>query len=228
MKFILLLKNLKAVIFSAAIICIITGCSGKKNIRNNGQSGLDFRIVQDGIEKDIINNEAAIYRKPFTIEFRFTGKENVFINASFNSGSFRAAGENRPVNEISGFRGTVITEELFNSGEILTISDTNQNFWHYSNENDHSFNEVKKENGRIICIRKISSFQTGETEKNRIKLTDVKEEALYLIFMKLEWNKDFSRKIEKNRRIIKLTFMDVETDEIPLKNGTGRGEKPKG
>ncbi len=227
MKFILLLKYLKAVFLSAAIICVLTGCSGEKNIRKDGPSGLNFRIVQDGIEKDIVNNEAAIYRKPFTIEFRFIGKENVFVNASFNSGSFRAAEENRPVNEIPGFSGTVISEELFNSDEILTISDTNQNFWHYSNENDHSFNEVKKENGSIICIRKISSFQTGETEKTRIKLTDVKEEALFLIFMKLEWNRDFSQKIEKNRRIIKLTFMDVEADEIPLKNGTDREEKPK-
>ncbi len=221
MKYIFLLLRVRKITVLALLVCIITGCSGKdNNLREEGTSELNIRVVQDGIEKDIVNNEAAIYRKPFTIEFRFGGKDSVFINASFNPGSFISAKKMRPVDEIPGFSGTVITEELFNREEILTLSDTNQNFWHYSNENDHSFNEVKKENGSILCSRKITSLQTEETGKNRIPLTDVTGEVLFLVFMKLEWNKDFSRKIEKNRKIIKLTFMNIETDDIPRKTDT--------
>jgi hypothetical protein len=213
------LLHIKKIAASLLLLCVMTGCSGKENnLRKEGSSELNMRIVQDGIEKDIVNNEAAIYRKPFVIEFKFRGKDSVFINASFNSASFLSAEAKRPAAEIDGFSGTVISEELFNRDEILTLSETNQNFWHYSNENDHSFNEIKEENGAIICSRKITSFQTEETEKNRVPLTDITEETLYLVIMKLEWNKDFSQKIEKNRKVIKLTFMNVESDEIPRKS----------
>lgn len=214
MKYMLFACHIKKIAVSTLFVCIAAGCSGKdNNIRKEESLELNIKIVQDGIIKDIVNNEAAIYRKPFSLEFRLRGKDNVFINASFNPGTFISAGEKKPVDKIIGFSGTVIPEELFNREEILTLSDTNQNFWHYSNENDHSFNEVEKKDGIIICKRKITYLQTEETEKNRTPLTDIKAEALYLVLMKLEWNKDFSRKIEKNRKIIKLTFMNSESDD---------------
>ena len=57
----------------------------------------------------------------------------------------------------------------------------------------------------LLCRRKIS-FILDKTSSEKQEMSKIKADSLYLVFMKLEWNKDYTKRFEKKRESIKIIF----------------------
>ncbi|HOO72842.1 MAG TPA: hypothetical protein PK926_13890 [Spirochaetota bacterium] len=192
---------------------LMLGCMGSGGSYKTGDPGFQYFKVafeQDGIVRDVENNTVFLKKKPFTIIVSFSENDGVFVNASLKPESFAAAMNGEKVDNIPGFRDPGLDEEMFNKDEMLAVSVAVPNFWHYSSDNDHRFTEVITKKNVLMCRRNISHINLVDYRK-KIDIADLKESELFLVFMKMEWNNDFTRKIEIKREFFKLDFSDTNT-----------------
>jgi len=191
-------------IFLAAIL---PGCV-TRSVQTPDPGFQHFRlsVEQDGFVRDISDHVVYLEKKPFTLILQFAGNSNIFLNASCTPESFKATALNTPVESIEGFRESEIAEELFNRDETLILSRRAPLYWHYANENEHRFSEVIKRPGYVICRRRISWIRNMDADRERIPLSRQKEDDLYLVLVKMEWNTDYSHRIEKKREYLRIIF----------------------
>ena len=205
----------RLICYIALLIITVSGCAGTGNLLLNAPvQHFMISIEQDGAAVDIVNNRAYLEKKPFAIVVTMANPDSVFVSASISPKSFESACSGMRVDEISGFSEEGITEELFNREQVLVLSDHSPNFWQYTNENEHRFSEVSSEQGAIRCKRVISYIQDLDSKREKMQLSDFKGRHLYLVFMKLEWNKDYSKKIEKKRVCLELVFSDNDLNVL--------------
>ncbi len=190
------------------MLVLFTGCAqtpGKKTIRH-GFEHFQVSIEQDGEVRGSGNSEIVLKKKPFSINVSFVEAKRIFVNASFTDESYAPSKDGSPLSEIPGFTGTGIAEELFNKNEVLFISRDSPNYWYYNSKSDHRFNSVKEESSVLICTRRISAVYDIDGEKRDIEIENMAEKRIFLVFMNLEWNKDYSEKNEKKRIYVKINF----------------------
>lgn len=188
------------------LLVLLFGCGTRGSLIKPGFEHFRIYIEQDGTVKDIDSGEVSLDKKPFVIIVTFIGPDSIFMNASFTDESYIPARDGKPAQEIYGFKGTGIAEELYNPAEVLMISKKSPNFWHYENESDHRFNEVTERSGILICKRRISNIVDLDSSKEKIYISEMEEDEIYLVFMKLEWNDNYDSKIEKKRDYLRLVF----------------------
>jgi len=195
--------------FCFLILIIITsyGCSADRNIKNEVPDIIDVSIEQGGNSINIIDDTAEIRRTGFTIKFKFSRPDSILVNASFNAETFNNARSGLPLNELSGFKNTGIAEELFNKDSVIYLSFDSPNFWYYTDESDHRFNDVLNNEDGYILTRQISGIVDLDGTGNRIDIAKVKKNEIYLVMIKSEWNENFTMMIEKSRKLIKLKFI---------------------
>ncbi len=189
-----------------ALMLIFFSCS-PGSIRN--KSSFEFfrvGIEQDGMEKDIENTEVLLYKKPFTLIISFNGPDGIFVNASVDPQSYNLARDGVDLARIKSFDETVVAEESLDNDEVLIISKTSSNFLYYENENDHQFDIITAASGILQCRKKISTLINLDVAKKKLNIAEIKDDAIYLVFMKLDWNENFSKKIEKKRYCLKIIF----------------------
>jgi len=195
-------------------LCLITsvfilnsGCSTDKNIKNELADTIDLSIEQSGRNINIIDDIAEIRRTKFLITFKFSQPDSILINASFLSETYNNAKAGLPLNELTGFKETGIAEELFNKESIIYLSNNSPNFWYYSDDTDHRFNNILKTGNSYLCTREVSGLIDLDTSVERIDISKIRQNEIYLVVIKSEWNRDYTSMIEKNRKIIKLKFI---------------------
>jgi len=193
------------IIISAIIFCY--GCSADKNIKDEAIDKIDVSIEQDGNSISIIDNTAEIRRTKFSFKFKFARPDSILINASFNPETFNNALEGLPLSELAGFKNTGIAEELFNRETALYISFDSPNFWYYADDTDHRFNNILKNESGYLCTREIAGIVDLDLTGDRIDITRLKKKEIFLVIIKSEWNEDYTRMIEKSRKMIKLKFL---------------------
>lgn len=197
----------KSIYFILTLIITFYGCSAEKNIRNDALDLIDLTIEQGGNTISIIDDTAEIRRTDFSLKFKFVQQDSLLINASFKAETFNNAKEGLPLNDLAGFRNTGIAEELFNKDSVIYISHNSPNFWYYSDDLDHRFNSIIKNENGYLCSRDISGIIDLDGSGEKIDLIKVKQKEIFLVIIKSEWNEDYTRMIEKNRKIIKLKFI---------------------
>ena len=199
-------KGLYLIILSIFLI-VSFGCSADKNIKKETIDKIDVSIEQSGSNITISGDTAEIRRTKFLLKFKFTQPDSILINASYQAETFNNAKEGLPLDELSGFKNTGIAEELFNKEGLIYISYDSPNFWYYTDDSDHRFNSILKSESGLLCTREISSIidLDGSGEKTDISL--VKQKEIYLVIIKSEWNEDYTKLIEKSRKLIKLKFI---------------------
>lgn len=197
----------KFLYFTLALIITFYGCSSDKNIRKDSLDIIDVSIEQGGNTISIIDDTAEIRRTVFYLKFRLAQQDSVLINASFQAETFNNAKEGLPLDELSGFKNTGIVEELFNKESVIFLSYDSPNFWYYSNETDHRFNSILKNENGYICSREINAIIDLNGSGEKIDLSKIKQKQIFLVIIKSEWNEDYTRMIEKTRKIIKLKFI---------------------
>ncbi|HOW80925.1 MAG TPA: hypothetical protein PK573_00060 [Spirochaetota bacterium] len=194
------------------IMLLLAGaaCSGGK-IKSGDPGFRHFKIAfeQDGVIRDAENNVVKLRKKPFTVIVSFAESDGLFVSASLKADSYLAAINGEKLEDIAGFSGPGLEEELFNKDETLALSATIPNYWNYTSDSDHRFSEIIVKPDVLLCRRNVSRLNLVDYRK-KTDLVDLKETEIYLVFMKIEWNKDFSRKIEIKRECVKLEFSPVD------------------
>lgn len=190
------------------IIIILFSCAGTgyRGGINPGFAHFRIYVEQDGVPQEIRNNSVNLERRPFEIIIHLTGPDSIFVNASLDDDSYYAALDGMPFNDIPGFQESGMIEELFNRDETLMLSDTAPHYWHYSDRYDHRFSDVTMTDAYLICRKKISYVAEGEEQKNRVAVDKLRKDKIYLVFMKLEWTKDFTGRKEYKRTALKIDF----------------------
>jgi len=197
----------KCLLFIIAAVITCYGCSADNNIKKEIPGKIDVSIEQSGNNISIIDDTAEIRRTKFTLKFKFNQPDNILINASFNAETFNNAKEGLPLSDLLGFRKSGIAEELFNKESVIYLSSDSPNFWYYADDKDHRFNSVLKNESGYICIRDISGIVDQDGTGEKTDLIQVKQNEIFLVILQIEWNEDYTRMIEKNRKVIKLKFI---------------------
>lgn len=193
-------------VFIILLTVLFSACGGQ-NIKETEQREIEVFIEQGGNRIEIKNNTAELRRIPFSLIFTFSRPDSIFVNASFNSETYNNAIIGIPLNELIGFKNPGIDEEPFNRQNLLYISAATPNLWYYTDDTDHRFNLVKKSDPSIICQRNIISFMDIDSESNITEITKIKRDSIYLVILSVDWNEDYTRMIEKNRKMIRLKFI---------------------
>jgi hypothetical protein len=188
------------------LTAIIAGCGGK-DIKDTQPRLVEVFIEQSGNRIDIKDNTAEIRRMPFSFIINFSRPDSIFINASFSSESFNNALAGLPLNELIGFRNPGIDEEPFNKQNILYLSNDTPNLWYYTDDTDHRFNLIKKHERGVICQRNILSIADVDSENLKTELNKLKKDTIYLVIVTVDWNEDYTKMLEKSRKLIKLKFI---------------------
>jgi hypothetical protein len=156
----------------------------------------------------IQDHQVILKKRAFTILLYFRGPEAVLVNAAFTPDSFDQARTGIPLKNISGFSDLGMAEEAFNPKTLLMISTQAPHYWYYENEASHRFNDVIVRDGTLICHRIVAQAMYRDTTRMLVPIRDLREDALYLVFIKTEWAKDFSQQFEKQREYVKVLFQD--------------------
>jgi len=188
-------------------LLFIAGCAGgnkKKTVPSFQYFEISFE--QDGAIVPIESHQVILQKKPFSIIVRFVNPDSIFLNASFERQTQDELLAGKTDDEMPGFRGNGITEELFNKNDILNISKTNFSFWYYNSEDDHRFNEIVRQPDMLICKRNIAKIGDIDNSREPLAVEKIREKTIYLSVMKMEWSDDYSKRIEKKRDYYILQF----------------------
>jgi len=201
------MKNSIRIILLSVFFLISCGGKIRDNISKPPFNEFQVIIEQNNTIKDINeNSEVFIDKAPFWIIIKFSSPDGIFVNASEKSLSYDEAAIGADINRIPGFEGAGIAEELFNRDESLVLSDNAPNYWHYAGSDEHRFSDVRFESGVYTCRRKISHLVDIDDGRETVDIGAYQGDMVYLVFMKIQWSQDFSRKIEKKREFFKLIF----------------------
>lgn len=194
-------------LFILLSVTVYSGCSADKNIQNVVPDRIDVSIEQSGNNINIIDDTAEIRRSKFSIKFKFPQPDNILINASYNSETFNNAKGGLPLNDLLGFKKSGIAEELFNKDSVIYLSSDSPNFWYYADDKDHRFNSVLKIDNGYLCTREISGIIDLDGAGEKTDITRIKKNEIFIVMIKSEWNEDYTKMIEKSRKLIKLKFI---------------------
>jgi hypothetical protein len=182
-------------------------CSNKNIIKDDAADRIDVSVEQSDQIISIVDDTAEIRRIKFSLIFKFKQPDSVLVNASFHPETFNNAYEGLPLDELAGFKDTSITEELYNKNSALYISYKSTNYWYYVDDKDHRFTNVVKNEDEFVCTREIASFIDFDGSGDRTNIGNVMQKEFYLVIIKSEWNRDYTKRIEKSRRMIKFKFI---------------------
>lgn len=182
------------------------GSATEKDKKNPGFEHFRVFFEQNGVPQEIVSGAVALEKKPFDIIIHFPGPDSVFVSASYDSDSYNAALSGEPLSAIKGFDETGMAEELFNKDETLMLSESAPHYWHYLDQNDHRFSEIIAADAYFVCRKKISFVSTEDNRGRPVEISKIKKKEIYLVFMKLDWNKDFTDKNEFKRLPLKIIF----------------------
>ncbi|MCL1865723.1 MAG: hypothetical protein FWF73_07935 [Spirochaetes bacterium] len=182
-------------------------CSNKELVKDDSTDRIDVSVEQGDQNIAIVDDAVEIRRRNFSLVFRFKQPDSVLVNASFHPETFNNANEGLPLDELAGFKDTGITEELYNKNSALYISYKSPNYWYYVDDKDHRFTSVVKNENGFICTREITSFIDFDGSGDKNNIGNVMQKEFYLVIVKSEWNRDYTKRIEKSRRMIKFKFI---------------------
>lgn len=193
-------------LFIIIIALTIAGCSSSTVIEDTSLNEINISIMQNNEIIEPENDTYRLRRAPFSIRLTFKQPDGLLVHASLNDRTYLKAESSHPLNELPGFSHTSISEELFNMESVIHISETAPGYWYYTDERDHRFNSVIPENRGYICIREISNIINVDSGKDPIPLSRMSGDTLYIVIMKTDWNQDYTKRIELNRKYFKIIF----------------------
>lgn len=198
-----MIKHISAAILTGAIV---VSCGGGQK-QSGQQEFIDLYLEQDGRIINIIDDTAMIKRKQFCFVFSFRQPDGILLNASFEPASYESAAGGAPVENIAGFRNTGIAEELFNPECEMFISNDSPNYWYYADETDSRFDYTAKDERGYTCRRTVSSFVDLHGKAEKQEISKIRQDAIYIVIVMIEWNDDFTKRIERSRRYLKIKFI---------------------
>lgn len=200
-------KNIKHITSAILASALIYSCSGSGQKKNGSSEFIDLYLEQDGRIINIIDDTAMVSKKQFRFLFRFSQPDSILVNVSFTPESYDSAQNGAPLDSIPGFINTGIAEELFNPEYLMFISDDSPNYWYYSDDTDSRFDSVTKDDAGYTCRRTISSFIDLDGKAEKKEISKIQQDTIYVVVAMIEWNADFTQRIERSRRYFKIKFI---------------------
>ena len=188
-------------------------------------------LEQDGNTVAIVDNTAHLKRKPFRIIFEMpkeTKDVAVEVNASFRPDLYDAIRAGREGIEV--FRPdhhlTGVAEEDFNPDKAVIVGLSALNYWHYESATTHRFDRVIELGDRMVYARDIANLIVNEAEDEtllkqfldgeevtlpdtvhrKVPIEQVREKALYLLFLKTKNDKNPDRERWLQKTPLKIVF----------------------
>lgn len=181
--------------------------AGFKPLHHHGNGDPTFvvTIEQDGREYGSLNNVITIKPKPFDIVISMSEPMGVLVNASLSSRTFTKAVKGKHLDKLPGFKSTGMAEGLFNSDKELILAEDAPMYWFYDSDSLHRFNDVRKTETTIDCVRTIASLWDRETKAETALFAQSK--PLYLVFVSYKWDgADQKTRTEIHRESITVRF----------------------
>lgn len=197
----------KIMFIHIAAFMLYTGCGGNGQVKDDTAGFIDVYIEQDGRLINFIDNTAEIKKSQFRFVFTLRQPDGFLLNASFSPESYDAAAGGGGLETIPGFLNTGIAEELFNPEYTMFISSDSPNYWYYYSDSDSRFDSVTKEDDIIKCRRTISSVIDLDRNGEKKDTSRIIHDTIYIVIVRIEWNDNFTRMIEKSRRFLKIKLI---------------------
>ncbi|GAK59148.1 hypothetical protein U27_06124 [Candidatus Vecturithrix granuli] len=172
----------------------------------NSMTYFSVGFSQDGKIIPVTNHQVVLAKRPFTILLYLKQPDGILVNASFAPQSFKQAQTGAPLTDIEGFSDLGMAEEPFNPKTLLMVSAIAPHYWYYEHDTHHRFNQVTLQNNILVCERIVGQIMDRDASKTMKSIREIKENALYLVFMKTEWTPDFRQQYEKQREFIQVLF----------------------
>lgn len=164
---------------------------------------------QDGKYVPVKDHLVKLKKKPFTMIFLFhkPGENEVSLNACTYPLSYDMARLGYPLKEIPGFSeyGSM-AEWNYNEKKSLFLSRKATLCWYYKDRSDNRFDFVGEENGDLVCKRDVAQLMDRDNSRDLFPIEKLKEDQIYLVFVRADWDKDFKLSAEKQREYIKIQF----------------------
>lgn len=201
------IKNMRHLIISVILFILFTGCTSTqdKSLKAPFEHFL-IAFEQDGTILPIENHQVNLRKAPFAVLVYFTAPDSLYIHASTERKTFDLAAGGSTVSELPGFEAGEIQENLFNSEKTLHLSETAPSFWKYTSKTEHNFSEIKNETNVIVCRRTIDTVTDHGRGDMVTPLEKISSGTVFLSMIKMEWNEDYSKRIEKKRQYFILSF----------------------
>ncbi|GAK54405.1 hypothetical protein U14_05690 [Candidatus Moduliflexus flocculans] len=194
----------RVVLFFVLFICIGEHIAAATDLPVVTES-FAIGFEQNGQFLPVKEHQIILEKKSFTVVVFFRQPDDILVNASLTPESFNLAQSGAALADIPGFANLGMAEESFNPRTLLMLSKDSPHYWYYADENDHRFNDVIVKNRQLICRRLIT--QVMQVEKKQLSIVkELPGNALYFVFLKTSWTKDFTKQIEQQRDYVKVIF----------------------
>ncbi len=193
------------------LLLLVLSCGGGV-MRQDGPFLLDVSVRQG--EKSVRGavGTVTLEKAPFSLVFTARGPFSVYVHACMEDTSYRAAAEGKWVGDIPGFSGSGTLEGAQNPESALVFAPDEPNYWFFTSEEEHRFTSVSRNFGKLVCEREIKRFVFTD-KGTTIPVDEYRGDSVYLVIMELEWNRDYSEKLEKSRRLLKIDFTSEGKDD---------------
>ncbi|MCP4400526.1 MAG: hypothetical protein GY801_24895 [bacterium] len=161
---------------------------------------------QNGQLIPIENHQVTLQKKTFSIVIYFKEPGSVLVNSSLYPESLGQARDGVPFERIRGFADLGMAEEPFNPKTLLMLSKQAPHYWYYEHDTSHRFNDVSRQKGLLVCRRITAQVMYRDKERNMVPVKNMRENAIYFVFMRTMWKQDFSRQFEQQREYVKVNF----------------------
>lgn len=199
-----MIKKMFFLLLAALLLC---PCCGTRQVVDESAGFIDVYIEQEGRIINFIDNTVRLKKSQFRMVFNFRQPDGFLLNASFNPDSFNVAAGGGGLELIPGFLNTGIAEEPFNPDYTMFISSDSPNYWYYYDDGDNRFDSVIKEDNVLKCKRTVSSVIDLENKGEKKDIGHIRNDTIYIVIVRIEWNGDYTKMIEKSRRFLKIELI---------------------
>ncbi|MBN2433489.1 MAG: hypothetical protein JXQ27_18600 [Acidobacteria bacterium] len=166
---------------------------------------VDITVRQSGEDRPRRGGVIPLARGEFDLVFTLDGPAEFLVNASFLPKACEAAGSGRPLGEIPGYTGAPFEEPTFNQFRSLPMDDAVPLLWYYRDETDYHFNDIEEQDGRLVCMRTVSSVRFLNDPDRFIPLEEITEDGLFLVLIQVRHGAD-GVLAEQGRTCLHLVF----------------------
>tara|TARA_R110002050_G_scaffold297339_2_gene458633 strand:+ start:49555 stop:50184 length:630 start_codon:yes stop_codon:yes gene_type:complete len=170
------------------------------------KSNFSAYIIQNGKRLPIDKHVVQLKREPFEVVVDMPDKNGVFVNVSFNAGTYNGALRNVQVADLKGFQNVAMYEVWKNPNQELLVSDDQPSYWFIDSRINHRFSYYDWVNNRYIGTREVQYvYDVNMNIKYEIK--DVKK-SLYLTFIQFYTENENYRAKELMRHEFKIEWIN--------------------
>lgn len=147
-------------------------------IKSDGDYAL--LISQNGRYAPVSNYTVDLEPKPFTIWIVAPKGTGALVNVSYRPAARNAFIRGQELPGALGEPATGMAEKPFNQERLIQLHDEMSNYWVYSDENQHRFDEIEWRDDVYIGQRTIHHFRDPERDETH-SVTDFAGNAVYVV-----------------------------------------------